>query len=365
MRIMIVDDSNTSLLILTTLASELEGCEVLPFATPQDALAQMPDMDFDIAITDFQMPVYNGVEFVTEVVRFDKYKDKLIVIVTADTDLATRMSALNAGAIDFLTKPINPVDFHERLKNLIALSDARGKLAERAAWLRSDVDRAVAEIRAREEEIIHRLAVAANFKDPVTASHAMQVGYYAEAIAMAYGLSEEDCSDIRLASSIRDVGGMVMPGAFLFKKGKLTEREFNLMQKHTMGDWHIMGSTSGLLRLAAEIAGSHRERWDGNGYPLRRAGKDIPLSGRIVAVADNFHSLTTSRPYKEAWTFDHAANHIRERSGTQFDPACVTAFLETLRRLYDIKRQAVGNSVTSSTTGRSFSNLEKSSPCLQ
>lgn len=345
MRIMIVDDNNTSLLVLTKLAAKLDGCETLPFSSPQDALGEMPALDFDIAIVDFQMPVYNGVEFVTEIMRFEKYKDKMVVIVTADTDVVTRMAALNAGAIDFLTKPINPMEFRARLKNLTALAEAREKLSDKAAWLKREVEKAVAEIRRREEEIIHRLTVAASYKDSETASHTIRVGAYSEAIARAYGLDEAHCLDIRLASPMHDIGKVAIPDAVLLKKGKLTEGEFAEMQKHTVAGCDILKeSSSSLLQLAAEIAGSHHERWDGQGYPLRKSGEDIPLSGRIVAIADNFDALTTARPYKEAWTVQQAVEHITQRAGTQFDPECVTAFIAAIPCILEIKTSGMDSS---------------------
>jgi putative two-component system response regulator len=346
MRIMIVDDNNTSLLVLRKLTEKLEGCEVLPFSSPQDALGSMPELDFDIAIVDFQMPVYNGVEFVTEVMRFEKYKDKMVVIVTADTDVATRMAALNAGAIDFLTKPIDPMEFRARLRNLTALAEARDKLADKAAWLKREVEKAVTEIRNREEEIIHRLTVAASYKDSETASHTIRVGAYSEAIARAYGLDETLCSDIKLASPMHDIGKVAIPDAVLLKKGKLTEGEFAEMQKHTIAGCDILKeSSSSLLQLAAEIAGSHHERWDGQGYPLRKSGESIPLSGRIVAIADNFDALTTARPYKEAWSVHDAVKHIQQRAGTQFDPGCVSAFIAAMPEILKIKLTGVGDPV--------------------
>jgi putative two-component system response regulator len=339
MRILIVDDNQTSLMVLTKLTEKLDGCAAIAFSSPQSALGQMPDLDFDIAIVDYQMPVYNGVEFVTEVMRFEKYRDKLVVIVTADTDVETRMAALNAGAIDFLTKPVNPLEFKARLKNLAALAEARSKLADKAAWLKREVAHALSEIRQREEEIIHRLAVAASYKDSETASHTMRVGAYSEAIAKAYGLNEDLCSDIRLAAPMHDIGKVAIPDAVLLKKGKLTEGEFAEMQRHTLAGCDILReSKSSLLQLASEIAGSHHERWDGKGYPFRRGGEDIPLSGRIVAIADNFDALTTERPYKEAWSVERAVEHIRERAGSQFDPACVAAFDAALPDILAVMR---------------------------
>lgn len=327
MRILIVDDNQTSIAVLSKLTGKMEGCSAITYLRPEDALAGMPELDFDIAIVDYQMPVYNGVEFITEMMHFDRYREKLVVIVTADTDVEVRMAALNAGAIDFLTKPINPLEFRARLKNLAALVAAKNKLADKATWLSHEVDKAVAEIREREEEIIHRLAVAASYKDSETASHTMRVGAYSEAIAAAYGLSPILCTDIRLAAPMHDIGKVAIPDAVLLKRGKLTEGEFAEMQQHTVAGCDILKeSKSNLLQLASEIAGSHHERWDGQGYPSRKSGEDIPLSGRIVAIADNFDALTTARPYKEAWSVEQAVAHIRKRSGSQFDPTCVRAF---------------------------------------
>ncbi|RYE58398.1 MAG: HD domain-containing protein, partial [Rhizobiaceae bacterium] len=177
-----------------------------------------------------------------------------------------------------------------------------------------------------------------------TASHTIRVGAYSEAIARAFGLDERLCSDIKLASPMHDIGKVAIPDTVLLKKGKLTEGEFAEMQKHTVAGCDILKeSKSGLLQLAAEIAGSHHERWDGQGYPLRKSGEDIPLSGRIVAIADNFDALTTARPYKDAWPVEDAVEHIRQRAGSQFDPACVRAFLIALPAILEIKLSGVGD----------------------
>ncbi len=328
MRILLVDDNNTNLIFLTKLVEKLDGCEPVPFSSPQDVLMAMPELDFDIAVCDFQMPRYSGVELMAEVRKFEKYRHKPFVVVTVDTEIETRMAALNAGAIDFLNKPVNPLEFAARMRNLVALTEARTELANKADWLRREVDKAIAELREREREIIDRLTIAASYKDPETARHTLRVGLYSEAVARAYGLDEKLCNDILLAAPMHDIGKVGIPDAVLLKKGKFTEDEFNQMQRHTLVGCEILGqSHSSLLQLAADIAGSHHERWDGNGYPLRLSGTDIPLPGRIVAIADNFDALTTERPYKEAWSFERTVAHISERAGTQFDPQCVAAFL--------------------------------------
>ena len=338
MRILLVDDNRTNLALLTKLVEKLPDCEPLPFCDPAEVLASMPGVDFDIAVIDFQMPGYNGVELLREIEMFERYKGKPFVMVTADTDMATRMACLDAGAIDFLNKPVNPLEFQARIKNLLSLVDARNKLADKAEWLREEVSKATAEIREREEEIIDRLSIAASFKDAETGLHTKRVGEYSQLIAQALGLSQQECSDIRLAAPMHDIGKVGIPDAVLLKKGKLTEQEFASMQRHTMLGCDILReSKSSLLRLAATIAATHHERWDGQGYPNRLAGEDIPIAGRIVAVADNFDALTTARPYKEAWSISQASAHIRQRSGTQFDPACVAAFEGALGEILVIR----------------------------
>lgn len=337
MRILLVDDNETNLALLSKLVAKLPGCIAVPFNKPEDVLAAMPALDFDIAIIDFLMPVYSGIELLTEIVRFDVYRDKPVVFVTADTDTSTRMAALNAGAIDFLTKPVHPLEFQARMRNLVALVDARNKLADKAEWLRVEVEKAVAELREREEEIIDRLTIAASYKDEDTARHTRRVAAYSEAIARAYGLDARSCHDIRLAAPMHDIGKVAIPDAVLLKSGRLTEQEFAMMQRHTLvGNDILRESKSGLLQLAAEIAGSHHERWDGQGYPFRLAGDAIPLAGRIVAIADNFDALTTARPYKEAWSLERTVDHIRARAGSQFDPTCVSAFDAALLAIVSI-----------------------------
>lgn len=338
MRILVVDDNNTNLTLLSELVATLPGCEALGFLDPSEALSKMPDLDFEIAVIDYQMPGYNGIELLREIQMFDRYRGKPVVMVTADTDMTVRMACLDAGSIDFLNKPVNPLEFLARLKNLIALVDARNKLADKAEWLRVEVEKAVAEIRAREEEIIDRLSIATSFKDSDTGFHTKRVGEYSHLIAKALGLNEEFCSDIRLAAPMHDVGKVGIPDAVLLKKGKLTEQEFASMQTHTLlGSDILRESKSGLLRLAASIAATHHERWDGQGYPRRLAGDAIPIAGRIVAVADNFDALTTERPYKEAWPVEKAVAHIKGRSGSQFDPACVEAFEKALDDILSVR----------------------------
>lgn len=331
MNILVVDDNKTNLILLKKLVATVEGCHATGFSSPEEVLQAMPGLDFDIGVIDFQMPVYNGVDLLMEIRRFEKYRDKPFVVVTGDGDNATRMTALNAGAIDFMTKPINPLEFQARIRNLVALTSARNQLAEKAEWLRAEVDKVVKELREREQEIIYRLTLAASYKDPETAMHTLRVGAYSEAIAKSLGLSDQTCADIRIAAPMHDIGKVGIPDAVLLKRGQYSETERMQMRNHASIGMNILGqSQSSLLQLAAEIASSHHERWDGQGYPNRLSGEEIPLAGRIVAVADSFDALTSARPYKEAWSVEKAISHIQEKAGSQFDPTVVAAFTKAL-----------------------------------
>lgn len=217
------------------------------------------------------------------------------------------------------------------------LRAANRKLEDKTEWLRSEVDKALAEVRERDIEIVDRLSLAADYKDAELGAHTRRVGAYSEAIARHMGLSEDRCADIRLASPMHDIGKVAIPDSVLLKAGPLTEEEFAVMQKHTVIGCQILSeSKSCLLRLAAEIAENHHEYWNGMGYPNRVSGEGIPLSARIVAVADTFDALTTIRPYKAAWKSEQAIEYIVGRSGEQFDPECIVAFQKALDEILAI-----------------------------
>lgn len=328
MKVVVVDDDRTNIMLMELLFKSFSNCEVVSFTSAMQALAALVTQDFEVAIVDYMMPEMDGVAFIRQLRMIERHANKPIVMVTADRETQVRIAALDAGAMDFLQKPLEPVEFRVRMKNLFRLAEAQRNLSDRAAWLNEEVEKATQSLRLREEEIIGRLTRAAGYKDRETALHTVRVARYCSALSRALGQPADFCRDIQLAAPMHDIGKVGIRDAILTKQGALTDAEREEMKSHTMiGAEILANSTCELLRLAADIALSHHERWDGRGYPYGRSGNAIPLAGRIAAVADVFDALTTERPYKKAWSADQAFGYLGEESGRQFDPACVEAFL--------------------------------------
>ncbi len=336
--ILIVEDNRTNLMFIEMLVRQIPNCNALTYSSPVDLLRDLDSVDFELALLDYQMPGMNGVDLISEIRSVERLSDRPIVMITADRDAATRMSAIRAGAIDFLEKPIEPVEFKTRLGNLLRLCEAQKQLADRAEWLRGEVEKATRELRRREEEIISRLTLAAGYKDRETAGHTFRMARYSALLAGELGFDAESCRDIQLAAPMHDIGKVGIRDAVLLKNDGLDDDERQHMNEHAaIGAAILDGSDCGLLRLASEIAVSHHERWDGKGYPSGLSGTGIPLVGRIAAVADVFDALTSERPYKDAWTTDRAFAYLREQAGIQFDPGCVAAFERIRPKIEEIR----------------------------
>lgn len=329
MQIVIVDDVEANLLLLQHFIAQLEGGhKVLAFVDPRLALSHCQREEPDLLIADYMMPVLDGIELVRQLRATPGRADVPVLMVTANDELEVRHRALDAGANDFLTKPMDKVEFRARMRNMLALRASQRKLRDRARWLAEEVLKATEEIRRREQETILRLSRAAEFRDPETGDHLQRMAHYSWMIAVRLGLPPEQQQLILEAAPMHDVGKVGIPDHILLKPGKLDEAEFGIMKQHpVIGHQILADSGSPLLQMAAAIALSHHEKYDGSGYPLGLKGDAIPLVGRIVAVADVFDALSSARPYKPAWDLDRTQNFLREQRGRHFDPACVDALL--------------------------------------
>lgn len=326
--VVIIDDDETNLSLMTGIVRRIERCSAVCFTQPQEALAWLACGQPDLVLLDQIMPEMDGLEVLRRIRGDYRLRDVPVVMITGSCLNETRMAALEHGATDFLNKPVRPAEFRVRVRNLLALRQSQRLLKDRAAHLAHEVQAATREIRARELELMMRLCRASEFRDPETGAHIERMARYAQLVAEALGLGHERAEEIYRAAPMHDVGKLGVPDAILLKPGRLRAEETVLMRQHTLIGYDILkDSASPLIQLGAEIALSHHERWDGGGYPYGLKGEAIPLSGRIVAVADVFDALTSARCYKIPWTLEAARVYLENAKGSHFDPRCVDALL--------------------------------------
>jgi two-component system, response regulator RpfG len=327
--VLIIDDQPTSRAILAQVVKSINPkTRVVEKTNPEQALEWATEHNADLVFVDYLMPEMNGIEFVRLLKTLPRYDSVPVIMITIRKDAETRYAALEAGVADFLSKPIDMMECMARTKNLLTLYQQHLALENKSDLLESLVKAATSEIRAREKETLMRLARAGEHKDFDTAMHLQRMSLYSRALAEKIGLSEAEAEVIELASPLHDIGKIGIPDSILLKKGALDDQELKAMRKHPLIGYEILqDSPSKYLQKGCEIALAHHERFDGSGYPFELKGQEIPLSARIVAVADVFDALTSVRPYKEAWSIDKALDYIREESGKHFDPDLVTALL--------------------------------------
>jgi putative two-component system response regulator len=327
MRVVIVEDNSTNLAVLCKMVSRMDGVTVDGFTGSLAALADAQCRPADLMIVDNVMPEMTGLELVAHLRGLPSHRHVPIIMVTADADRPTRLNAIEAGATDFLSKPVDAVELRSRVSNLLALRQAQNELARRAEVLAGEVAVATDHLQKREEEMIYRLARAIDLRDNETSEHVVRVACVAQIIATELGLDHHFVRTLWLAAPLHDIGKIGIADAILGKPGKLDAAEMAIMRQHaTIGAAILEGGDSELIRMAEAVARSHHERWDGTGYPNNLHGQDIPLAARIAAIADVFDALCSERPYKLAWPLPAARAEIQRCSGSFFDPDCVAAF---------------------------------------
>ncbi len=330
-KVLVVDDHEGNVRLLESLLARW-GCSKVTSTTDSSrAVALCEELDPDILLLDLQMPAPDGFA-VMEMLRsrMEAEVPLPVLVLTADVSLEVKHRALEVGAGDFITKPFDPTEVRLRVGNLIKTRLLQQELQSHNEDLERRVRERTGDLNRAELEVLERLALAAEWRDDDTGEHTQRVGHTAGLLAEALVLPAPTVRLVRLAAPLHDVGKIGVPDEILLKPGKLTSEEFEVMKTHvTIGASILSRSQSPLLRLGEQITLSHHERWDGTGYPFGLAEEEIPIPGRIVAVADVFDALTHDRPYKEAWPVDEAVAEISRQSGRQFGPGVVEAF-ETL-----------------------------------
>lgn len=339
-KVLIIDDSDINLTLIKALVHKLGDCEPVLFEQPLKALEWCRENVPDLVIVDYMMPEMDGLRFIAAFRALHGRTEIPVLMITANDQRDVRYEALLGGANDFLTKPIDRVEFSARVRNMLTLRTGQKFLADRAAFLAEQVDERTREIRERERELIFRISRAAEFRDPETGAHIQRMAHYSEIIARGLDLDAATCRLILQASPMHDVGKIGIPDYILLKPGRLTPQEMEVMKRHAeLGHELLRDSGSEILQAGAEIALSHHEKYDGSGYPRGLKGHAIPLFGRVVAVADVFDALTSERPYKKAWPLEDALRFLEEGRGAHFDPLCVEALLAGWEEVLEVRQR--------------------------
>ena len=316
-RLLLVDDEPTNLQVLRHV---LQADYRLLFATDgARALQVAREQQPQLILLDIMMPGMDGYA-VCRALKADPATAAIpVIFVTALNDSQDETAGFDVGAVDYLTKPVSPPVVRARVRTHLSL-------------VRME------ELRETRLQIVQRLGRAAEYKDNETGMHVIRMSHFSKLLALAAGCSPAWAEDLLNAAPMHDVGKIGIPDAVLRKPGPLDADEWATMRRHPEIGAEIIGEhPSGVLQLAREIALAHHEKWDGSGYPRGLAGEAIPLSARIVAIADVFDALTTRRPYKEPWPVQDALDHIAAQAGKHFDPALVALFAPLLPQLLEIR----------------------------
>jgi two-component system response regulator RpfG len=339
--VLIVDDLFSSRLLLAEIVRQIDGKLNLElFDTPSRALEFARNNRVDIVLTDYKLPEFDGIELVKQLRALPHCVDVPIVVITVVDDRKIRYDALEAGATDFLIKPLDDHETRARCANLLELRRHKIVLSDQARVLQYQVDKSVAEIHERELETLAKLAKAGEFRDKTTGNHLTRMARYSGLIGQHLGLGTETVHVLEVAAPMHDIGKIGIPDSVLLKEGPLSPQEIDVMRAHPRIGYDILkGSPSKYLSMGAIIALGHHEKFDGSGYPNGLHAEDIPLVARIVAVADVFDALVSVRPYKRAWQLDEGLEFLKSQRGKHFDPTCVDAFLSDRAAIETIIRE--------------------------
>lgn len=329
--ILIVDDEPDNLHVLSNLLRPNYRVKAAVTGRKAIEIAQEYPQP-DLILLDVMMPEMNGYQVCEQLKSHPSTKKIPIIFITAKESAEDEQKGLEAGAVDYITKPINPPIVEARVRTHISLHNQNKLLEQR-------VQERTRELEETRLQIIRRLGRAAEFKDNETGLHVIRMSHYARLIAEAISKDPIWSDLVFQAAPMHDIGKIGIPDHILLKQGKLNSEEWDIMRKHPEFGARIIGGNehSDLLNMAKEIAMAHHEKWDGSGYPSQLKGKDIPISARIIAIADVFDALTTARPYKKAWPVDKALNFISSQAGQHFDPRLVEVFKEQLPSVLQIK----------------------------
>ena len=375
-KILIVDDETANVMVARKLLTEAGHRN---FETTTDARLAMNLVHTyqpDLVLLDINMPHIDGISILSQIRSVERFSHLPVLILTANTQTDVKLQCLELGATDFLVKPIDAMELAPRVRNALQYKQFHDQLMRHAEELERKVQQRTEELERSRREIIYCLARAAEMCDNDTGNHVIRVGRYAGIIAKNLGLPAQFVDDLELAAQLHDVGKIAIPDAILLKPGKLEPEEFDIVREHVKhgrqiikpfgpndasalrshvdrgGD--ILSDSSSLMRLAASIAQTHHEKYDGTGYPIGLAGDDIPIEGRITAVADVFDALSSERPYKKAMPREKCFQIMEEGRGSHFDPKILDSFFKSSSEIVRVQVEFVDFPDRSAQQGRVY-----------
>lgn len=336
--IFVVDDEPVNLKLLERILAAEGYRHVVSISDPFSVLAAYQDQQPALILLDINMPGMDGFQVMEQLAGLKDPLAPPIVILTAQNQQDSLLQALQHGARDYVTKPFDRRELLMRVRNFLEAHVSHRMVQHQKEHLEVLVRERTRELQDSRLEIIRRLGHAAEYRDEETGNHIIRMSQMCALLARKLGWSEPQCDLILQASPMHDIGKIGIPDAILLKPGKLAPDEWETMKMHPeIGARLLDGNDSELLTMAREIALSHHEKWDGSGYPAGLSGEEIPLPGRIAALADVFDALTSERPYKHAWKLEDAVELIRENRGKHFDPQLVDLFLGDIESFLKIK----------------------------
>ncbi|WP_199271362.1 two-component system response regulator [Paraglaciecola sp. L1A13] len=329
-KILIVDDEAPNRELLTVML-EYEGYNVITVSSGEEALKRVEVEPPDLILLDVMMPGMNGNKVVGKLKYNPQTKSIPVIMITALDSNTAKLAALNSGAEDFLSKPVDRAELTLRVRNMLRLKDYSDLLSTYNDTLEAKVVERTAELEIAYKDTLITLIRAAEYKDEDTGAHVRRIAQYSRMLAKLLGLSKRDIRELYFASTMHDVGKIGIPDDILFKKSPFTPKEWKIMQTHSViGATILKKGDSPLIKKGAEIAMNHHERWDGTGYPKGISGDAIPLSARIMAICDVYDALRSKRPYKPAFSHKKAVDIIINGDGRtmpeHFDPKVLAAF---------------------------------------
>ena len=339
MTIVVIDDQASGRMLLTEILSGVDPtAKIEAFADVIEALTFAEENQVDLVITDYRMPKMDGIEAIRRLRKIPHVAEVPIICVTIVGEPEVKILALNAGATDYLTRPLDHLDISARCKNALALRHHQLNSHLYSQELERRIELATQQVRLEKMETLLRLAKVAEQRDSITGQHLVRIAKYSALLARECGWGEDDQYAMEISSPLHDIGKIGIPDSIIQAQRKLSEDELIVMKQHAeIGYRMLSGGQSRYLKIAAEIARSHHERFDGTGYPSKLAGEMIPLEARIVAVTDVYDALTSKRQYKLAWSMEETKAYMMAESGKHFDPELLQIFLKCADELEHIR----------------------------